>query len=106
LKDDSLDEILSEIYSEPIFPPEDLILRTKQSLKRPGLLEYAVTASIALNIIGTFIFAYMLLIAHNTIEKIALYGAVSFIQNIVILITWLYRDKLKELFTRMETTTL
>lgn len=100
---EKLDIALSEMYSDTMYPSEELLKKTKSSLKRAGLLEYVIAFSIALNIIGTFIFIYMLLLSpHNILGRIAFFTVFSTLGNVVILIICLYREKVKEIFNNME----
>jgi cobalamin biosynthesis protein CobD/CbiB len=96
--------ILSEVYSHPVHPTEELVRKTKSALKKPGLLEYTVVSGIILNFIEVLIFVYFLFLGLQSIlEKVVLFIIVSTIQNAVILVICLYREEVRAVFTKFET---
>lgn len=101
---DRLDTILSDIYTHPVYPAEELVRKTKSALKKPGLLEYTVALGIILNVILALIFIYTILLGiQNIVEKVLLFVIVSTIQNAVILVICLYRKEIRAAFNKLET---
>lgn len=104
MSDDKLDKKLAEIYSEPVCPPEVLVQRTKASVKKPGLLEYTIAVSIALNLLTALVFAYVMTIGLRSIfARVVLFITASIICNALILVIFMYREKVREFFITLET---
>lgn len=107
MKSDKLDMVLNEIFSEPVYPSEELVKATKLVLKRQGVLRYVIALSMAFNIIATFIFIYFMLFdLHNILEKIILFIIVSIVQNGIILVVYLYKEDIRDIFIKIQTNSI
>jgi glucan phosphoethanolaminetransferase (alkaline phosphatase superfamily) len=103
MDNDRLDNILADIYSDSIYPAEELVQRTKSSLRKPSLLHYILAFSIGLNLIAVFAFIYVMLLGlHSLLEKTALFIVFSIVQNAVILVAYLYKEDVSEILTKIQ----
>jgi hypothetical protein len=103
LNEDKLDELLNEIYSEEILPSQELVNITKASLKKPGMLEYALTFSIITSFAAALFSGYMIIFKlHDIFDKVIAVSITSLITNIIIIFIFLYRNDIKNLFSKLE----
>ncbi len=103
MNEDMLDKMLKEAYSKDICPSDELVSRTKMSIRKVGAAEHAITLSLLFGIFEMAALGYFLLFSiHNLFTKIMVCSGVLTFFNIIILIICLYREQLKDYFKKLE----
>lgn len=104
MKEDKLDILLNEIYSDDIIPSEELIIKTKMAVRRPGMFEYMITLSIILSLISLFTVGYIVLFKiHYLLGRLIFLTIVSFFTNFTVLIIYLFKNEIIGAFKKLET---
>lgn len=103
MKEDKLDIMLNEIYSDDIIPSKDLMKKTKAAVRRPGMFEYIITAIIIFNLISLFSAGYIILIKiHYLLGRLISLSIISFFTNFTVLIIYLNKKEIISAFKSLK----
>ena len=102
MKMNRMDQLLQDAYNVEIVPSKHLVARTKNRIKSHRGLSCLIGLSTILNTSTMLaIIAFILFSDYNIIVKMSVFMALSTVSNLIILIIYLSRDKIGNIFSRL-----
>lgn len=99
MNDNDYDKLLTEIFNEKIVPSEKLIIQTKEKLVEENAYEKWIGLAVFVNaLLFLGLVFYIIFMPQPLTIRILLYSAVTTGTNVVIMLIYIFRERIEEVF--------